>query len=387
MRLKQRYKMLLLCFLVFVALFLFSGCLKKTESENESHVWTDMKVIESMDLMYAEQFAVDYYNDGYVLITIGTSERYLVVPENMEEPQGLDEDIVVLKKPFNSIYLSATSAMDLIRELDSLDKVKFSGTKASGWYIDEARKAMENGNILYAGKYNAPDFEMLLSGGCNLAIESTMILHNPEIKEQLEEMGIPVLIERSSYEGHPLGRMEWIKLYGVLLDKTEEAQSYFDEQINIVEEIIGQDNTGRKVAFFYITANGAVNIRKSGDYVSKMIELAGGEYIFSDIGEYDDNALSTTTIQMEEFYSKAKDADILIYNSTIAGTIPDAASLIKLNSLFSDFKAVNEGNVYCTEKNMFQQSTGFCDMISDINKILTDDMVTDDELIYLYRLK
>lgn len=387
MRLKQRYKMLLLCFLVFVAPFLFSGCFRQNESENESRVWSDMKAAESMNLMYAEQFAVDYYDDGYVLITIGASERYLIVPENMEEPQGLDADIVVLKKPFNNIYLSATSAMDLIRELDSLDKVKYSGTKASDWYIDEAREAMEEGSILYAGKYNAPDFEMLLSGGCNLAIESTMILHNPEIKEQLEEIGIPVLIERSSYESHPLGRMEWIKLYGVLLDKSEEAKLYFDEQIGVVEDIIGQDNTGRKVAFFYVTANGAVNIRKNGDYVSKMIELAGGEYAFLDIGGDEDNALSTTTIQMEEFYSKAKDADVLIYNSTIAGTIPDMDSLIKLNSLFSDFKAVKEGNVYCTEKNMFQQSTGFCDMISDINKILTDDMVTDDELVYLYRLK
>lgn len=44
-----------------------------------------------------------------------------------------------------------------------------------------------------------------------------MILHTPEVKEQLEHFGIPVLVERSSYESDPLARMEWIKLYGILL--------------------------------------------------------------------------------------------------------------------------------------------------------------------------
>lgn len=387
MRLKRlRYKFLLMLSLLFVASFLFCGCTKVDNTQNDSYKWGEMKVEESLPLEYATQFTVDYYEGGYTLITIGDTDRYLIVPENMSCPEGLDKDIYVMYKPFNKVYLAATSAMDLIRAIGGLDNVAFSGTKADDWYIDEAKDAMENGFIKYAGKYSAPDFELLISGGCNLAVESTMILHNPEIREQLLEVGIPVLVERSSYESHPLGRMEWIKLYGVLMDKTEEAEKYFDSQVDAVADIMDRDDTGLTVAFFYVTANGSVNIRKSGDYVSKMIELAGGEYIFADMND-DENALSTTTIQMEEFYAKAKDADILIYNSTIAGTLPDMESLLKLSDLFNDFKAVQSGNVFCTEKNMFQESTGFGDMILDINKILTDSDVSDDELTYLYRLK
>lgn len=387
MRLKRlRYKFLLMLSLLFVASFLFCGCTKVDNTQNDSYKWGEMKVEESLPLEYATQFTVDYYEGGYTLITIGDTDRYLIVPENMSCPEGLDKDIYVMYKPFNKVYLAATSAMDLIRAIGGLDNVAFSGTKADDWYIDEAKDAMENGFIKYAGKYSAPDFELLISGGCNLAVESTMILHNPEIREQLIEVGIPVLVERSSYESHPLGRMEWIKLYGVLMDKTEEAEQYFDSQVDAVADIMDRDDTGLTVAFFYVTANGSVNIRKSGDYVSKMIELAGGEYIFADMND-DENALSTTTIQMEEFYAKAKDADILIYNSTIAGTLPDMESLLKLSDLFNDFKAVQSGNVFCTEKNMFQESTGFGDMILDINKILTDSDVSDDELTYLYRLK
>lgn len=387
MRLKRlRYKFLLMLSLLFVASFLFCGCTKVDNTQNDSYKWGEMKVEESLPLEYATQFTVDYYEGGYTLITIGDTDRYLIVPENMSCPEGLDKDIYVMYKPFNKVYLAATSAMDLIRAIGGLDNVAFSGTKADDWYIDEAKDAMENGFIKYAGKYSAPDFELLISGGCNLAVESTMILHNPEIREQLLEVGIPVLVERSSYESHPLGRMEWIKLYGVLMDKTEEAEQYFDSQVDAVADIMDRDDTGLTVAFFYVTANGSVNIRKSGDYVSKMIELAGGEYIFADMND-DENALSTTTIQMEKFYAKAKDADILIYNSTIAGTLPDMESLLKLSDLFNDFKAVQSGNVFCTEKNMFQESTGFGDMILDINKILTDSDVSDDELTYLYRLK
>lgn len=384
----KQYRFVLSFLLAGILMFFMGGCTAgKKNMEDADLKWADMSVTDSLDLQYAEQFTVDYYDGGYALITIAETERYLVIPEGMEEPEGLDKDITVLKKPFDHIYLAATSAMDLIRAVDGLDFVAFSGAKEEDWYIEEAKAAMKSGDIRFAGKYNAPDFELLLEGGCNLAIESTMILHNPEIKEQLEQVGIPVLVERSSYENHPLGRMEWIKLYGVLLGREQEASDFFDSQAVAVSDVLEQEKTGLTVAFFYVTPNGSVNVRKSGDYVAKMIELAGGVYVFSDLEDEDENALSTMTIQMEEFYSRAKDADYLIYNSAIDGTLPDLDALFEKSELFREFKAVQSGNVFCTEQNLFQQSTGFGDMILDIHSILTDENVEDDALKYLYRLR
>ena len=171
--------------------------------------WSSKKITRSMELLYADQFSVDYYDGGYPMITIKDSGRYLVVPEGKSEPSGLPGDVAVIKQPLKNIYLAATSAMDLFCSLDGTDRITLSGTDASGWYIEEARSALEDGRMLYAGKYNAPDYERILSMSCDLAIESTMIYHSPEVKEQLEQLGIPVLLERSSYERHPLGRMEW----------------------------------------------------------------------------------------------------------------------------------------------------------------------------------
>ncbi len=340
----------------------------------------------SMELVYAEEFKVDYFEGDYALITIGEKDQFLVVPENREVPENLDETITVLQKPVNNIYLVATSAMDLFRAIDGIDAIRLSGTKEDGWYIKEAKEAMADGSMLYAGKYNAPDYELILNEGCSLAVESTMIYHNPEVKEKLEQFGIPVLVERSSYESHPLGRTEWMKLYGVLLGKEKEAQEVFDRQAEKLSAISKQAPTGKKVAFFYINSVGTANVRKSNDYVSNMIELAGGTYV-PETPEADDNALSTMNMQMEEFYARAKDADYIIYNSTIDGELASMSELLKKSSLLEDFKAVKEGNVWCTEKNLFQETTGLGTMIADIHDMLTQGEDGVDKFTYMYRLK
>lgn len=339
----------------------------------------------SMELQYADQFSVDYYEDGYALISIVDSGRFLLVPEGQEALEGLDPDITVIEKPVDHIYLVATSAMDLFCALDGLDAISLSGTDADGWYIEEAKKAIEDGEILFAGKYSAPDYERILSEGCDLAIESTMIYHTPEVKENLEKFGIPVLVERSSYESHPLGRTEWMKLYGALLGKEAEAETVFAKETEKLQEVFQSENTGKTVAFFYINSMGSANVRKSGDYVSKMIELAGGKYVFDELGK-DDNALSTVNMTMEEFYAGAKDADYLIYNSAIDGELYTLEELFGKSALFKEFKAVKEGNVWCTGKNLFQETTGLGTMIEDIHTMLTTEDESLTELTYMHKL-
>ena len=367
----------------------------QTENAQEETSETDREIPEelaglkydhSLELEYADQFAVDYYEGGYALISIVSSGQFLLVPEGKEVPEGLDEDITVIRQPVQNIYLVATSAMDLFCALDGLDSISLSGTNADGWYIDEAKQAMEDGSITFAGKYSAPDYELILSKKCDLAIESTMIYHQPEVQEKLEKFGIPVLVEHSSYESHPLGRTEWIKLYGVLLGKEDQAQKLFQEQVDKLKSVEDSENTGKTVAFFYINSMGAANVRKSNDYVSKMIELAGGEYIFHDPAE-DDNALSTMNMQMEEFYAKAKDADYIIYNSTIDGELDSIDELLAKSPLLADFKAVKDGNVWCTGQNLFQETMGLATMIEDIHTMLTSDDPKLDSLTYMKKLK
>ena len=265
-----------------------------------------------MELAYATQFAVDTYEDAdgmqYEAVSVADGSRFLLIPEGGKVPEDLPDSIQVLKRPVKQIYLVATATMDMFRMLGALPDIRFSGTDASGWYIPEAKEAMENGSILYAGKYSEPDYERIVSEGCGLAIENTMILHSPEVKEKLESFGIPVLVDHSSYEAHPLGRTEWIRLYGVL----------------------------------------------------------------------------TVNMQMEEFYAAAKESDYLIYNSTIDGEIHSISELLAKAPVLKDFKAVQAGNVWCTTKNLYQESMSVGAMLEDIHAIFSG---SQEDGTYLYKLQ
>ena len=382
---RQRKRIGILFVLILTCIWSM-GCGKSQSSwRNEDHTISEALTFEkSMDLSYATEFAVDYYNDGFALVSISDGSRFLVNTKGEKVPDDLDEDIVVLDAPVSDIYLVASATMDMFCSLDALDHICLSGLTEDRWEIPEAKEAMQNGQILYAGKYNAPDYELICSKGCALAIESTMIGHVPEVKENLESFGIPVLVDHSSYESEPLGRTEWVKLYGILTGKEEAAEKAFEEQKQYVSELSDTNDTGKTVAFFYITTAGTVSVRKSSDYVPKMIDIAGGEYIFKN-RKGEDNAASSVNMQMEEFYAQAKDADYLVYNSTIDGQLHTVEELMEKSSLFENFKAVKNGNVWCIGKNVYQDTMDTGSIIHDFHEMLTSEDA--DELTYMYKLR
>lgn len=351
------------------------------ESLTAAPVLAGHEFISETELLYAENFAIYNYEDGYSVIDIPGSGTYIVVPEEADVPAGA-EDMLVLQKPLDRIYLAASSAMSLFSEIDAVDHIRLSGLTESAWYIDDAVEAMKSGNMIYAGKYSEPDYELLIGEDCDLAIESTMIFHTPKVKEMIEDLGIPVLVDRSSYEDHPLGRTEWIKLYAVLADKQEEADSFFYEQAQVIEDLAGTENTGKTVAFFYINTDGSVVIRSPEDYIPKMIEIGGGVYAFSDI--QNTGSATSFSITMEEFYATACNADYLIYNGSIEGEITSVDELVQMDSLFADMKAVQEGNVWTVGKE-FYQSTGIVgQLIKDVNLMLSG--ADDSQMTFLRKV-
>lgn len=387
----KRHSIATVCCVMLIGLAGLCGCGSSSDTNKDtvgitkeatSNVDALGEPTDHLQLAYAKNFSIDYYEGGYKLLTIKDGTQILTVPEGKKAPDNLDESIIVMQQPVNNIYLVSSAVMDMFRELNALDTIGFSAQKAENWYVEGAKAAMENGDILYADKYSSPDYELLVSKKCSLAIENSMILHSPEVKEMLEDFDIPVIIEYSSYETHPLGRVEWIKFFGALTGMEEEAEKAFEKQTEIVKHVTATKKTDKTVAFFYITSNGLVQVRQSNDYIPKMIELAGGRYIFENLG--DDSKRSTMNMQVEEFYNKAKDADYLIYNSTIDGGVKSVDELIEKCSVLSDFKAVKSGNVWCTEKDVYQQSMSIGFLIEDIHNMLQD--ADDKEMNYLYRL-
>lgn len=363
-------------------------CLCACAARSSSVVKNEKKnvVSETMGIEYAHGFSMERIEEDYFYIKTREQEIW-IVPEGKDIPDWLpkDKDAVIVRQPLENIYVAATSIPDMIDCLGKLDKVSYTSTTYEDWALDSMKTALEELSVEYIGKYRAPDYEVLMANGCDLAVESTMIYHSPEVAEKLTSLGIPVVVDASSYESDPLGRLEWIKVYGALLGCYDEAKDFFDNKAASVEYLYTQEENRedkKTVAFFYLNSNGSVVVRKPGDYITKMISLAGGEYVIHSIPEQE-NALSTMNMQMEVFYAEAIQADILIYNSTVDGEIHSISELLEKCELLGDFKAVKEGQVWCSGKNMFQESAQVAEMIEDLHGVLCGE----EELTYFHRLK
>ena len=340
----------------------------------------------SLDLAWATGFTVDLYEGDRALACIADGTRYLFVPAG-DAPQGIAEDVTVLERPLSNIYLASSSTLCLFAALGAVNCVSHVSVTQETCTVEAFTQAIASGDIVYGGKYSAPDYEAFLNGGCRLAVENTMIYHTPEVREKLMQLGVPVIVEQSSLESAPLGRLEWIMLWGAMLDKVSAAQEVLDRQAQLIADVearVAAQPLDCTVAFFYINANGAAVVRKPGDYVAKMIAMAGGTYAFAQLAGADENRSSSTTLEMEAFYAQAKDADVIIYNSTVAGRLKGLDELVALNPLLADFKAVKNRRAWCCEQNVYQQMTATGEVVVDLHEAIAD--TERDELTFFFRL-
>ena len=339
---------------------------------------------------FATQFFIETYAGGYKRVHIEGEDEYILTPEGAQENDLGFKNARVIRTPVRRVYVAASSAMDLFLRLGALDAAAACSTPADDFANPEVAARIRSNKIRFVGKYGAPDYETLLALRCDLALESTMIYHAPKTKEQLQRLVAPALVERANYENEPLGRLEWIKVYGALLGKEAEADAIFEEQRAEVDAIAAKlrartDRAPKRVAFFYLASNGCVNVRKPGDYLSKMIETAGGTYALANLKLPNDDALSTVNIDWEDFYREAVDADVLIYNGSIDSGLSTLDGLVAKNELFKDFKAVKEGNVWRANMNLYQESSGTARAVADLYAAINGDETR--ETTFLERLQ
>lgn len=350
------------------------------ESAEENY---DGKLVSdgAMEVDYAQGFSVELFQGGYRMLTVGDpAQQYLVVPEGMSVPEEVDEAVTVLQMPIDNVYIASTGMVSLMNAIDALDCVKLVATDADGWYIDEVKAAVENGVIGFSGNYKEPDYEMMVEQGIQLHIDNAMVDSVPEVNEKFTELGIPNLVEISSKENHPLARVEWVKLLGVLFDREEQAQAYFDNQKALMDQATAAESSGITVAMGYITSSGKCYARNGGDYLVQMIGLAGGEYICADM---EPEESGNTSMTFEEWYAAFKDADYLFYWN-LGNKFYSIAEMTEYEPLFADFKAVKEGHVWVTSPDFTQATSAISSIVADMNTILSSenpDEVTTDHLI------
>ena len=350
-------------------------------SEEEENYDGKLEFDHTMELKYAKAFSVDYYKGGYKLAKLIDDTQILIVPEGMSVPEEKPEDAIVLQQPVENILVSSTPVTSLINAIGALDAISLTTYAADSWYIDDVKEAINGGKMTYIGDYKAPDYEQITAAGVKFAIFSTML--TDDVKEQLVNIGVDVMLDQSAQEDHPLARVEWAKLYGAMFNREDDAEDVFNVQDEYVEELSKLENSGKSVAMFYITSKGVLYARNADDYMAKMIALAGGNYALADVGV---GETGTIKMEMEAFYEKAKDADYVIYIWSMGGKPETLEAFVERASILGEMKAVKDGNVWCTTPDYFQIQNTIGSMINDIHLMLTSDESVD-RLTYLFRLK
>lgn len=359
---------------------------------------------------YAVGFRIHRYSDGCVVIAVRDGRKYLLIPqaaggegeaagdEKEEERAFLAEkgsektdskdfakggaDVRILYTPLDNIYVAASAVVSQFDAIGALGQVSFVATRKEDWYVEKVIKAMEEGRITYGGKYSTPDYESLLSKGVTLAVENTMILHSPKVTDKLEELKIPVFIDWSSYEEKVFGRLEWIRVYGILTGHEDEAKRAFDEQVKLAGNVDARSTGGKTVVVFALNSSHKIVTKNENDYLVRMIGAAGGKYLAPP--DNSDTSRSQLTISIEAFYDYARDADVIIYNGTIEDAPENLAALKAMDPTFEKLKAVAGGQVFCIDKSLYQFTHRSGTIIENLSEVLAGDT---DKTEFIYRLK
>lgn len=345
-----------------------------------------LELDHSLEVKYSNNFGIDYYKGGYKIINVddgaGNKTRIVLIPEGMSVPKdGVGEDDIVLCQPVENIMAASAPTIALLNAMGALDKVTLTTSDADSWYIDEIKQAVLDGRMTYVGSSTEPDYELITASKTKFAVYTRML--SDDVKEQFTKIGVDVLCDYSSVETEPMARVEWAYVYGALFDLEEEAAKLVEEQEAVMEGINKADAEGKSAAVFYITSSGKLYARNADDYMAMMVEYAGGEYALSDVGV---GKTGTINMEMEAFYEKACNADYIIYVWSMGGKPETLNDLLEKGELFKDFKAVKEGNVWCTTPDYFQATNAIGDMIADINTVLKGG-ATDEDVTYLFRLQ
>lgn len=241
---------------------------KKSDTDSKSDASVEESAASDNNGTGEQDLAAELYKGNVV--------KYLIVPEDVEVPVGLEQDMIIVKKPTDHTYAESDEILNMMKDLDLLDNVAAVGMKSKDCTVSEIADKMKvkdgekNAEVAYAGTADKLKLKNLVKSEVNLALftgdilpgakseeteveakdtdkkdskdtEETLTLEEQteqfeELTEKLATLGIPVLVDRSSEEKTELGKQEWIKVYGVLYGCEELTNEKFDAAVAAAEK-------------------------------------------------------------------------------------------------------------------------------------------------------
>ncbi len=317
------------CFLtLFAVVSLFCSCLK---SGNSGVALNQQDSVITAARLLAMQRTADY-----TVVTVadpwkgGVLHRYVLVPRDAELPNDLPEGTVVRTPVKNALVYSSVHT-SLMGELHALDVVR--GVVDKQYFIDSTIvDGVAAGTIADCGNSMNPTVEKVIE------MQPDAILLSPYQDAsygQIATLDIPIIECADYLEYDPLGRAEWVKFYGELVGKREEADSLYNAVVTAYNDM-KQKAAGAKSRPTVVTEmviSGVWNVPGGQSYMARILADAGGRYLWAD-----DENTGSLALDFNQVLAVAQDADYWFIKWTNINTLKDLQGAFDLNKEMAAFK-------------------------------------------------
>ncbi len=345
-------------------------------------------------MRYAEKLSIER-NDSFTVVTIkdpwqgarDVLQKWYLVPEGVRVPAS--DPSMIISVPVKRIICMSTTHLAMIRALN--EEQSLAGASGTDFIYDSVLlELVAGGQIKEVGYDDNLNKELIASLSPDLVMVYGVAGESAAYTGKLEEMGIKVLFNADYLENEPLGKAEWIKLFGALYCREDMADSIFmnsEREYNNLKQKMSDASAPRPTVMLGLPFRDTWFVSPGNSYISRLISDAGGTYLWKDT-----NSDYSMPYGIENVYTRALEADFWINPGSAAGI----DEIISLDQRLAALRCVKEGNVYNNNKRSNSKGgndyweTGALNphlILGDISAILHQDQDSGRELVYYRKLE
>lgn len=326
-------------FIFIIPFFLLTGCKK-----NETTEVTTSKIPQN-SIEYASGLSI-VKHEGYSVVTVSNpwpeankDFKYILKEKDAQVPDSL-QNFTTINVPLKSVVVTSTTNIPFLEMLDVENKL--TGFPHTDYISSEKTRALiDKGSVKNVGQNEKLNIEQLIELSPDLIVTFGVDNNNPML-DNLKKSGLNVLIQGDWMEQSPLGKAEWIKLYGALFGKEEKAKELFDkivESYNEAKKLVAGKPASSTVLYGSMYED-VWYVAKGNSWVAQFMKDAQANYLWSDLKGTGSQGLS-----YEKVLDKAKTANAWI----VTGSFKTLDELQKANPHYSEFDAFKNKTVYTLE--------------------------------------
>jgi iron complex transport system substrate-binding protein len=373
---------------LFIILFFIFGCHSRQRSNNSLNPNKHSDLIQ-----YAQGFSIEHINK-LTLVKIfnpwegakGVEFSYLLRPKGEAIPDSLSK-IPVINTPVKRIICLSTTH---IAQLTFIGKVNTLVGVANPQFVGDslARKMIDEGKVVNVGYDQAMNYEAIVSLKPDLVMAYGIQAETMNQYKKLEDFGIKVILNGEYLETNPLGKLEWVKFLAAFYDVADQTSKKFTKIAEEYEQLskmcINLKNKPKIMSG--LPWKGVWYVPGGNSYLAKMIQDAGGDYIWHNIPQRE-----SIPMNFEKVIEHANEADIWI-NTGLVNSLRDILAEDERLGMIRSFKVkqIYNNNARSNSKggNDFWES-GLIHpqvVLKDLIKTFHPEILPDHSLFYYKKL-